>query len=117
MDGESQFYVERACDVLALNAIQRQGVTITIKGPRQMGKSSLLIRTCNAAMNAGKRVAFLDFQLFDQAALSNADLFFRQFCSWLTDEIEMADRVDELWNPKLSNNQCCTRYIGRVSNG
>ncbi|BAY27848.1 hypothetical protein NIES2100_76740 [Calothrix sp. NIES-2100] len=113
MDSESQFYVERACDVLALNAIQRQGVTITIKGPRQMGKSSLLIRTCNAAIKAGKRVAFLDFQLFDQAALTNADLFFRQFCSWLTDEIEMADRVDEFWNPKLSNNQCCTRYIGR----
>ncbi|MBD2337832.1 AAA-like domain-containing protein [Calothrix sp. FACHB-156] len=113
MDGESQFYVERACDVLALNAIQRQGVTITIKGPRQMGKSSLLIRTCSAAVNAGKRVAFLDFQLFDQAALSNADLFFRQFCTWLTDEIEMADRVDEYWNLPLGNSQRCTRYIGR----
>ncbi|MDZ7960449.1 MAG: AAA-like domain-containing protein [Aulosira sp. DedQUE10] len=113
MDGESQFYVERACDVLALNAIQRQGVTITIKGPRQMGKSSLLIRTCNAAMNAGKRVAFLDFQLFDQSALTNADLFFRQFCTWLTDEIEMADRVAEYWNLPLGNSQRCTRYIGR----
>ncbi|MDZ8051277.1 MAG: AAA-like domain-containing protein [Aulosira sp. ZfuVER01] len=113
MDGESQFYVERACDVLALNAIQRQGVTITIKGPRQMGKSSLLIRTSSAAVNAGKRVAFLDFQLFDRAALSNRDLFFRQFCTWLTDEIEMADKVDEYWNPKLGNSQCCTRYVGR----
>nr|WP_042341884.1 AAA-like domain-containing protein [Calothrix sp. PCC 7507] len=113
MDGESQFYVERDRDVLALNAIQRQGVTITIKGPRQMGKSSLLIRTCNAAVKAGKRIAFLDFQLFDQTALTNADLFFRQFCSWLTDEIEMADRVDEYWNLPLGNSQRCTRYIGR----
>ncbi|MDZ8086813.1 MAG: AAA-like domain-containing protein [Nostoc sp. DedQUE12b] len=41
-------------------------MTITIKGPRQMGKSSLLIRTIHTAVNALKRVALLDFQLFDK---------------------------------------------------
>lgn len=113
MDCESKFYVERSSDPLALKAIKRQGVTITIKGPRQMGKSSLLIRTINAAVAAGKRVAFLDFQLFDKATLNNADSFFRQFCSWLTDELEMADQVDEYWQMPLGNSQCCTRYVSR----
>ncbi|MBD2302208.1 AAA-like domain-containing protein [Nostoc sp. FACHB-190] len=113
MDCESKFYVERSSDPLALEAIKRQGVTITIKGPRQMGKSSLLIRTNNAAVAAGKRVAFLDFQLFDKATLNNADKFFRQFCSWLTDELEMADKVDEYWQMPLGNSQRCTRYVGR----
>lgn len=113
MEAQSIFYVERSSDGLALQAIARQGVTITIKGPRQMGKSSLLIRTIDTAVNAGKRVAFLDFQLFDKAALSNADLFFRQFCTWLTDELEMADKVDEYWNMPLGNSQRCTRYVGR----
>jgi hypothetical protein len=110
---ESQFYVERSSDPLALEAIKRQGVTITIKGPRQMGKSSLLIRTADAAVAAGKRVAFLDFQLFDKATLNNADKFFCQFCSWLTDELEMADKVDEYWQMPLGNSQRCTRYVGR----
>lgn len=113
MEAQSVFYVERASDKLALQAIARQGVTITIKGPRQMGKSSLLIRTIDTAVNAGKRVAFLDFQLFDKAALSNADLFFCQFCTWLTDELDMADKVDEYWNMPLGNSQRCTRYVGR----
>ena len=113
MDCESKFYVERSSDPLALEAIKRQGVTITIKGPRQMGKSSLLIRTIDAAVAAGKRVAFLDFQLFDKATLKNADSFFRQFCSWLTDELEMADKVDEYWQMPLGNSQRCTRYVGR----
>lgn len=113
MDGESAFYVERPSDPLALAAIAQKGVTITIKGPRQMGKSSLLIRTMAAAVNVGKRVAFLDFQLFGKAALSNADSFFRQFCSWLTDELEMADKVDEYWQTPLGNSQRCTRYVGR----
>lgn len=113
MDCQSAFYVERPSDSIALETIERQGVTITIKGPRQMGKSSLLIRIMDAAVNQGKRVAFLDFQLFDKAAMGNADLFFRQFCYWLTDELEMTDRVDEYWNMPLGNSQRCTRYVSR----
>lgn len=113
MDCESKFYVERSSDPLALEAIKRQGVTITIKGPRQMGKSSLLIRTIETAVTASKRVAFLDFQLFDKATLNNADSFFQQFCSWLTLELEMADKVDEYWQMPLGNSQRCTRYVGR----
>ena len=113
MDNESAFYVERPSDAIALKTIVQRGVTIAIKGPRQVGKSSLLIRTIEAAVNTGKRVAFLDFQLFEKAALTNAELFFRQFCIWLTDVLEMADRVDEYWNTPLGNSQRCTRYVGR----
>ncbi|MFN6473287.1 MAG: AAA-like domain-containing protein [Nostoc sp. SerVER01] len=113
MESQSDFYVERSSDALALQTIEQQGVTITIKGPRQMGKSSLLIRTIKTAVNAGKQVALLDFQLFDKAALTNAELFFRQFCTWLTDELEMTDKVAEYWNMPLGNSQRCTRYVGR----
>ena len=113
MDLESQLYVARSGDAIALDTIKRQGVTITIKGPRQMGKSSLLIRTMAAAVEAGKRVAFLDFQLFDKTALTNGDRFFQQFCAWLTDELELADRVEEFWNLPLGNSQRCTRYMQR----
>jgi len=113
MDQSSQFYVARSGDAIALETIGRQGVTITIKGPRQMGKSSLLIRTMAAAVEVGKRVAFLDFQLFDKMALTDGDRFFRQFCAWLTDELELADRVEEFWGLPLGNSQRCTRYMQR----
>jgi hypothetical protein len=111
MDPESQFYVARSVDAIALSAIQRQGVTITIKGPRQMGKSSLLIQVVDAAMNADKRVAFLDFQLLDTTTLSDADAFFRQFCTWLTDQLELPSQVEKYWNEGFGNNQRCTRYV------
>lgn len=39
IDSDSTFYVTRHNDEVAHTAIQRKGVTITIKGPRQMGKS------------------------------------------------------------------------------
>jgi hypothetical protein len=66
-----------------------------------------------AAAKAGKRVAFLDFQLFDKSALTNAHTFFRQFCVWLSDALAIEDRVDEHWRIPLGNSQRCTRYVGR----
>jgi len=113
MDPESRMYVARKSDEVALASAARHGVTLTIKGPRQMGKSSLLIRTMSAAAKAGKQVVFLDFQLFDAAALGDADIFFRQFCAWLTDELDLEDAVDEYWKRPLGNSQRCTRYVGR----
>ncbi|HVG19527.1 MAG TPA: AAA-like domain-containing protein [Blastocatellia bacterium] len=113
MDSQSTFYVVRKSDPVALEAIKRQGVTITIKGPRQMGKSSLLIRAIDAAVTAGKRVAFLDFQLIDRTSLTNAELFYRHFCAWLTSELEMEDRVAEYWGMPLGNSLRCTRYVSK----
>ena len=94
---ESRFYVERATDTVALDTIQQQGVTITIKGPRQMGKSSLLIRVMNKARELEKRVVFLDFQFFDRSALADADLFYRQFCRWITLRLRLKDQTEDWW--------------------
>jgi len=113
MAPESQFYVARTLDDVALNAVGQQGVTLTIKGPRQMGKSSLLSRVITAAVNQGKQVAYLDFQIFDKASLSDTDTFFPEFCAWLTDELDLEDQVDDYWKRRLSNTQRCTRYVGK----
>lgn len=114
MDPESRFYVERSTDAIALSTIERSGgVTITIKGPRQMGKSSLLIRTKARAEAMGKRVAYLDFQLFDRSVLTDSDRFYRQFCEWLTEELELDNRVADYWDSPLGNSQRCSRYMSR----
>lgn len=113
MDPHSTFYIKRPSDAVALRTIEQSGVTITIKAPRQMGKSSLLMQIIEAAAQAGKRVAFLDFQLFDKSTLMDADTFFRQFCIWLTDELEMENRVEAYWDTPLGNSQRCTRYLSR----
>ncbi|MGP1385374.1 MAG: AAA-like domain-containing protein [Thainema sp.] len=113
MAPDSRFYVARSFDQVAISTIQQQGVTLTIKGPRQMGKSSLLSRVMWAAQEQGKQVAFLDFQLFDKTSLSDADTFFPEFCAWLTDELDLDDQVDEYWKRRLSNTQRCTRYVGK----
>lgn len=113
IDPESKLYIERTTDQVAMDAIERQGVTMTIKAPRQMGKSSLLMRIIQKAHSKTQKIILLDFQLFDKSALQKADTFYYQFCSWLTDELELDNQLDEYWKMNLSNSMKCTRYMQR----
>jgi hypothetical protein len=116
MDVESNFYVEREKDALVSNTIQQRGVTIIIKGPRQMGKSSMLNRMMARASKSGKRVVFLDFQLFSKTDLLDSKKFFQKFCYWLTEELGIPDQVDRYLRAKLPLSQECTSYMGYLLN-
>ncbi|HEU5104087.1 MAG TPA: AAA-like domain-containing protein, partial [Roseiflexaceae bacterium] len=112
MNPESPFYIDRPSDPIALEQIVRAGgVTVTITGPRQIGKSSLLMRMKRAAEQAGKRVAYLDFQQFDSAALADPEVFFRQFCAWVGDELGLEDRTEEFWSRPSGNIRRASRYF------
>ena len=110
---ESRLYIRRVEDDRALRAVDAQEGTVIIKGARQMGKSSLLNRMISGAVDRDQRVIFLDFQLFDQPALENRERFFRQFCTFLADELELPNRLDEYWDVDLPLPKICTSYMGR----
>ena len=113
MDADSEFYIHRAEDAIALSALQRKGGTVTILGPRQMGKSSLLIRAMAEARKQQKHVVFLDFQRLETAALQQDELFYRRFCEWLTVSLRIASQVNYWWQQyqALGNPLRCTYYI------
>lgn len=111
MDAESQFYIERDGDAVVRRALERQGVTITIKGPRQMGKSSLLMRVIQQALTAGREVVYIDFQQFDQQVLADADRFYPHFCQTIAEQLGLPDGTAEAWAGGGGNNQLATRYV------
>lgn len=112
MDTQSAFYVVRDADATVMKAVsQKQGTTVTIKGARQMGKSSLLMRGLAGAMAAGKRVAYLSLQEFDSSSFSNPDLFFQRFCVTLGDQLGLANHVDAYWQKPMGSSQRCGLYM------
>jgi hypothetical protein len=113
LDVDDPWYLARPADATALSVIRQPGQTLAIKGPRQMGKSSLLMRTVKAGLDVGKKVALLDFQLVDEESKADADLFYRRFASGIADQLELPDAVDEVWDTAYSNPQNCTRYVER----
>ena len=110
MDPRSAFYVTRDSDAIAETAIEGEGVTITIKGARQIGKSSLLVRVAKAARQVGKQVVYVDLQLL-RSSIGNADLFYRLFCALVTRGLGLADRIDAHWSAWLPNPLSCSNYF------
>jgi len=113
LDLEDSWYVTRDSDQTALSLIRQRGQTLIIKGPRQMGKSSLLVRVVAEAMNAKKQVALLDFQLLDQETKASSDLFFQRFADSIAEALAYPDAIGGFWDPKISGPQNCGRYLER----
>lgn len=116
MRADSFFYIEREGDHRIRKLISNwsyDGITITINAPRQVGKSSMLMKGINFASNQGKRAVVLDFQEIDQSDLTNPTTFFRSFCGWLIDQLDLGLDLNLIWRSNLGNSQQCTSFIKR----
>ncbi len=96
---DSHFYIERSpIETDCYETVLRPGSLIRIKAPRQMGKTSLLVRTLDHAKSHGFETVRLSFQEADSQALNDLDEFLQWFCSSVTEELEMEDRLAEYWS-------------------
>jgi hypothetical protein len=108
------------------------GETLVVKGARQVGKSSLLVRYIAARKDAGAKVAFVDFQGMSDAQLASYPAFLQRVASILLRRLELPpdnlpavesgldiselvetrilDRVD---GPVLFAFEECDRLLGR----
>lgn len=113
VDPQSLFYIKRQSDKTALAIIQEPLATVNIQGPEQIGKSSLLFSTLAAANEAGKRVAFIDFQLFDKSTFQDANKFYKVFCSHISREIGVKNETASYWQQfdGEGNVICATQYM------
>lgn len=111
VDVESHFYIERPGDVICQREVIRGGATVVIKAPRQMGKSSLLVRAAAHARQLGSEVGILDFQLLDEDMLNDPRRFFQGLCRWIADELGLDSPVEKVWQGGLGNVQSCTKYM------
>ncbi len=113
MPYQSPFYIERKTDHEAMQALCEKNGIIVIIGPRQMGKSSLLNRLMEDGCGQGMKTAFLDFQMIEKSAIESPDIFYRQFCSLLSDEFGVEDRTEEFWKNSLGQVKKTTNYLAR----
>lgn len=111
---ESSLYVERPpIEARCYEAIVKPGALIRIKAPRQMGKSSLMLRILNHANQQGYQTAILNFQMVDRDALSNLDQFLQWFCNSIAGELNLEDKLADYWKGAVSPKNRCTNYFQR----
>lgn len=96
---DSPFYVDRPTDSRFRAALARGDSIVLVKGPRQVGKTSLLARGLQQARDAGARIALVNFQIFTAEQLASTDALFLTVADLLAGELEMEVDLGAVWRP------------------
>lgn len=111
---ESLFYIERLpIETDCYQEILKPGSLIRAKAPRQMGKTSLMSRILHHATQKGFQTASLNFQEADAEFLMSIDGFLRWFCSSISDELNLPDKLEDFWQGVLGSKKKSTKYFER----
>ncbi len=94
---DSPFYEERVSDAEFGKALRANESIILVKGPRQMGKTSLIGRGAKAASELGWRQVFTDFQKLSSSQLSSDDGFYKVLAATLARQLKFKYDFAEEW--------------------
>ena len=108
---DSPFYVKRKADREILEQIQKKGTTVIVKGPRQMGKSSLLIRAQAEAKKHQRQCCYLDFQFIDPAHLTGLDTLFQYLARKICRVFKTTVKPNDCWDEYLGSKENITEFI------
>jgi hypothetical protein len=100
----SRYYVVRSQDGLCYEAIHKRPMILLVKGARQMGKSSLLVRGIERAREAGCRVVWTDLQKLNAADLETLPNLYMALGNMLTRQLKLPTSVQQVWNANDSPN-------------
>jgi len=116
LDVDSPMYVERALiDEQCFEAVARPGSLIRIKGPWQMGKTSLLVRICRHAERLGQKSAAINFQIAEERTIQDLDAFLKWFCAVISRKLKISiKKLDEYWDDIFGAKDNCTAYFEEV---
>lgn len=90
--------------------IQRPGALVRIKAPREMGKTSLLLRVLNYANQHGYNSVHLDLQQVDSETLSDLPRFLRWLCASVSYKLNLEPKLNDYWDEDVGSKVSCTFY-------
>ncbi len=96
----SKFYVLRNSDEKALKAIYRPRAMVNVRGARQTGKTSLIIRLyhANKKRKASLRSVFFDFQAFPSSYFQSLDSIWKVLANMLANQLAIKDWDNTKWD-------------------
>lgn len=110
---KSQFYIVRSTDTEFREAILRQDSIVLVKGPRQIGKTSLLARGLQEARQAGAKVVLTDFQTLTHKHLQSVETFYLTIAEALARQLELPLAPAETWNHKTDPSIAFENFLRR----
>jgi AAA+ ATPase superfamily predicted ATPase len=94
-------------------AIARRESIVLVKGPRQVGKTSLLGRGLQEARQAGSKVVLTDFQAFNAAHLESAETLLLALGEALGEQLDLDVMPADIWESRRGPSPNFRRYLRR----
>ena len=117
----SPLYVERPADLAFRQALGRGDSIVLVKGARQVGKTSLLARSLQAARQAGACVVLTDFQKFNAAQFADLDALYLALANAITLQLDLDVSPHKVWDqdfgPNMNLEWFLRRHVLKAING
>jgi DNA-binding SARP family transcriptional activator len=110
---ESNVYITRPTDTAFRAALIRQESIVLVKGPRQVGKTSLLVRGAQEARALGARVVTSDLQKMNTSQFESVEWFYLACARSIADQLGLAVLPDDAWDTRRGANDNFERYLRR----
>ncbi|MBD2353712.1 AAA-like domain-containing protein [Tolypothrix sp. FACHB-123] len=108
----STFYIERVPnEQRCYQEIINPGSLIQIKAPKQMGKTSFMVRILAHASIVGYQTVSLNFLQADKKILTDINKLLRWMCANITHKLKLKNRLDDYWDEDLGSKANCTIYL------
>ncbi|MBD2569834.1 AAA-like domain-containing protein [Anabaena lutea] len=109
---DSPFYIKRAAiEKQVYEEIRKPGALVRIKAPREMGKTSLLLRTLDHATNQGYRTVSLNLEQIDDVILNDLNRFLRWLCANVTRQLQLEPKLEDYWDEDIGSKISCSLYV------
>ncbi|WYL96801.1 MAG: AAA-like domain-containing protein [Gloeotrichia echinulata IR180] len=109
---DSPFYIERsAVETQIREEIKKPGALVRIKAPREMGKTSLLLRTLDYASRQGYHTVSLNLEQIDDVILNDLQRFLRWLCANVTYQLKLEVKLDDYWDEEIGSKISCSLYF------
>ncbi|NJO77768.1 MAG: hypothetical protein HC827_04065 [Cyanobacteria bacterium RM1_2_2] len=109
---DSPLYIERPpVEELVFAEIQQPGSALRIRAPKNMGKSSLLVRILANASVQGCKTVFIDFQEADGDVVKSLDRLLRWFCINVSRQLDLEPSLADHWDESMGSKVSCKIYF------
>lgn len=108
---DSPFYVERPTDTEFIGALAKNESILLVKGPRQMGKTSLIGRGARYARSQTWRIAMTDFQKLSSTPLASDERFYMLLARMLAKSLQFEYDFEGEWIDVFGANMNLDNFI------
>ncbi|GAX34038.1 hypothetical protein NIES3585_00370 [Nodularia sp. NIES-3585] len=109
---DSPLYIERPpIEELVYGEITRPGCVIRILAPRQMGKTSLVLRLLAFGKRQGYRTVNFNCCQIDDHSFSDLNKLLRCLCWQIAQQLGIDPNLDDNWDEELGYKLVCSFYL------